>query len=69
MRMQINHNVIKYRNYCQKVKVMQQTALSVNRNEDEIYSINQASDFLKAGKGQIYQWVNNSKMVLAIFHI
>lgn len=32
-----------------------------NNEEDEILDINEASAFLKTKKGQIYQWVSNSK--------
>lgn len=40
---------------------------SNTKSEDEIFNIDQASEFLKTSKGQIYQWVNNSKHGLGTF--
>ena len=36
-------------------------------DEDEIFNINHASAFLQTSKGQIYQWVSNSKHGLGNF--
>lgn len=52
----------------QRVIELLKPVISNNGNvEDEIYNIDQTSEFLKTSKGQIYQWVNNSKHGLGTF--
>ena len=49
------------------IEVLKPILACNNKEEVEILDINEASAFLKTSKGQIYQWVSNSKYGIGNF--